>query len=79
MEGREKMTPSIALGTWIMLVVTALLFAVALAAALAIPVMLLWNEFVADLFDLKRIGYVQAFGLLLLARLFFAPPIKMNK
>ena len=69
----EQTTPGTALGTWVVIVVMAILFSVALAAVLAVPMMVLWNRAATDLFSLKRIGYIQAFELLLLARLLFAP------
>ena len=69
----EQTTPGTALGTWVVIVVMAILFSVALAAVLAVPMMVLWNTAATDLFNLKRIGYIHAFELLLLARLLFAP------
>lgn len=37
-----------------------------LALAASIPVALLWNWLVPEIFNLPRIGFAQAFGLLLL-------------
>lgn len=68
-----RTTPGTALGTWVVIVMMAILFSVALAAVLAVPMMALWNTAATDLFNLKRIGYIRAFELLLLARLLFAP------
>lgn len=41
------------------------------AIILAVPTMLLWNWLMPELFGLGRIGYLQALGLMLLARLLF--------
>ena len=76
---QERITPGTALTTWVFVVVMALLFAVVLAAVLAVPVMLLWNAVMTDLFELKRINYIRAFELLLLARIFLAPTVKYQK
>lgn len=44
----------------------------ALLAAFAVPVMVLWNAIMPDIFGLSRIGYFEAFGLLALSRLLFS-------
>jgi hypothetical protein len=47
------------------------LLALVLAGGFGIAVRYLWNHTVTDLFHLPAIGYLQAVGLLLLARLLF--------
>lgn len=49
--------------------VTLALFGVALI--LAIPVMLIWNWVIVDIFNLPEIGYWKAFGLYLLCGMLF--------
>lgn len=71
-----RITPGSVLGTWVVIVMMAILFSFVLAAVLALPVMWLWNSCITDLFNLKRIGYVRAFEIILLARLLFAPTIR---
>lgn len=46
--------------------------AVALSVLLAVPVKLLWNWLVPDIFDLARVSYAQAWGLTLMLRLMFS-------
>jgi multisubunit Na+/H+ antiporter MnhE subunit len=75
----QKMSPSTALGTWIIVFGMAVLFTVVLGAILAVPVMLLWNAALTDVFNLKKIGYIKAYELLLLARLLFAPAINYKR
>jgi hypothetical protein len=47
------------------------LFVVIVTAALSVAVTGLWNALLPPLFGFARIGYVQALGLLLLARILF--------
>lgn len=49
----------------------AVLFGIAVAFLLGYLVMRLWNWLIPDLFGLPLVGYWQAVGLLLLAKLFF--------
>ena len=48
-----------------------LLFAVAIGLVLAFLVQFLWNQTIAAMFGLAAISYWQAFGLFILAKLFF--------
>ena len=48
-----------------------LLFAAVAVAVLGFVVMTLWNRLMPDLFGLRPIGFAQAFGLLVLARILF--------
>jgi len=52
-------------------VVIGLAFAIVLGLVLAFLVQFLWNQTIAAMFDLSAITYWQAFGLLILAKLFF--------
>lgn len=45
--------------------------AVLLSALFALPVMLLWNWLMPDLFGLREVGFMQAWGLVLLCVLLF--------
>lgn len=46
-------------------------FMLAFLAAATLAIMLLWNALLPSIFDLKAIGYWQALGLLVLARILF--------
>ncbi len=52
-------------------VVSGLTLAVVIALVLAFLVQFLWNQTIAAMFDLPAISYWQAFGLFVLAKLFF--------
>ncbi len=55
-------------GRWFIWGVPFILFFIALASAL---VMLLWNSLLPEIFGFKAINYVQALGLLILAKILF--------
>jgi len=44
-----------------------------------VPLMILWNILMPDIFGLPTIGFWQAFGLNLLASILFKSTIKTNK
>lgn len=48
-----------------------LILAIAIGLLLAFLVQFLWNQTIAAMFDLPAISYWQAFGLFILAKLFF--------
>ena len=56
---------------FVMLGVAAVVATVAIGFVFGFAVMWLWNWLMPDLFGLRPIGFWQAFGLLLLARLLF--------
>jgi hypothetical protein len=53
------------------IVLGGVLLVVALLAALGLAVMLLWNWLMPEIFDLPRIGFLQAVGLTVLCHLLF--------
>ena len=55
-------------GLWL---VFGLPFMLAFLAVAALAIMLLWNVLLPSIFGLKAIGYLQALGLLVLARILF--------
>jgi hypothetical protein len=66
MEMRRK-----SVARFVMLGVAAVVATVAIGFVFGFAVMWLWNWLMPDLFGLRPIGFWQAFGLLLLARLLF--------
>jgi hypothetical protein len=52
-------------------VLVGLIFAVAFALAFGLLVKLIWNSLMPTVFGLKEIGYWQAFGIVILAKLLF--------
>ena len=64
---------------WAEFAVVAGLLLTAVVAAFGIPVMLLWNTVVTDVFGLKHIGYLESCGLFLLARILFTTTSKNKK
>ncbi len=55
----------------ISIVISGIIAAVALAFLFGLFVMLLWNWLMPDIFGLRRIGYWQAWGLVLLSHILF--------
>jgi hypothetical protein len=53
-------------------IVKFVLGAIAVTAGFSAVVMLLWNALLPDIFDIARISFWQALGLLVLARVFFS-------
>jgi len=68
-------TSNISLGEGILLGVMVALGAIALVVLLgtltALPVMLLWNWLIPSIFHLREIGFLEAWGLLVLSGLLF--------
>ena len=56
-----------------------LILAILLAFICAIPTMLLWNWLMPELFGLKTIGLLQAWGLNVLSGIWFKPTINTTK
>ena len=55
----------------VIIIIVALLFIILMACLLAIPTVLLWNWLMPEIFSLPIITIQQAFGLNLLAGMFF--------
>ena len=53
--------------------------AVALSALCALPFMWLWNALMPDIFGLKVIGFLQAWGLLILSSFLFKSTASTSK
>jgi hypothetical protein len=53
--------------------------AVAFGAIVALPVMWLWNGCIAGFFPIGEIGYLHAWGLLILCNLLFSKTHQTNK
>jgi hypothetical protein len=51
--------------------IKAVLFFILISSALGFVVMLLWNNILPDIFNVNRINFWQAAGLLILTRIFF--------
>ena len=66
-------------GIFLVVLVGVLALLVGVSALLALPVMWLWNALVPDLFHGPVIGYLQAWGLLLLCGLLLKSGSFSNK
>jgi hypothetical protein len=57
--------------SWAVIALIGLVIAVAIGVLTALPVMLLWNAVIPELFGLKAIGFIQALLLSTLCSLLF--------
>ena len=59
-------------------VVTAVLWVFLASVLFVVPAWLLWNWLMPTVFGLPKIGVVECFGMLLLARMLFGKTLKVN-
>ena len=57
---------------WIGIAAIGLVVIIALSFLLALPTMILWNILMPVIFGLPKIGWLQAWGLMILVRMIFA-------
>ena len=59
-------------------VVVSAVWLVLAAALFVVPSWFLWNWLMPEIFGLPEIGFIECFGMLLLARMLFGKTLKVN-